>query len=61
MTPDELRARREALGLSRYALAKRLGVAESTVSRWERGLRRIERPEMLRLALDALSSSGDDG
>lgn len=49
-----LMAEREALGLTRYALAQRLGIAESTLSRWERGELRIERPQTLWLALRGL-------
>jgi len=37
MTPIELRARREALGLSQGLLADWLGVRQATVSRWEAG------------------------
>lgn len=35
MTPEELTARREALGLSGPELAREVGVAESTIWRWE--------------------------
>ena len=35
--PIELQARREALGLSQAALARILGVEQSTVSQWESG------------------------
>ena len=35
MTPNELAERRKALGLSQYALAKRLGTPNTTVMRWE--------------------------
>jgi len=37
MNPQELMRRRLALGLSRPALAHKLGVAPSTVWRWETG------------------------
>ena len=57
MTPAELRAAREALGLSQKALAKRLGVAQTSVLRWESGARRIEHPELLRLALAQLNAN----
>ncbi len=40
-TTADLRVRREALGLSRAWVARRLGVAEQTVSRWESGARAI--------------------
>ncbi len=41
MTPLELRARREALGLSQGLLASLLGNAQNTVSQWENGRRAI--------------------
>lgn len=41
MTPTELIARREALGLSQTTLADALGVKQNTVSGWETGKRGI--------------------
>lgn len=35
--PAEIRGRREALGLTQRQLARRLRIAESTLSRWETG------------------------
>lgn len=35
---DQIRAKRKALGLSGKAAARRLGVDEGTLSRWERGI-----------------------
>jgi putative zinc finger/helix-turn-helix YgiT family protein len=35
LTPQQIRERREALGLSGTKLAERLGVAQETISRWE--------------------------
>lgn len=52
MTPAELKAWRTLLGLSQPALARVLGVDPMTVSRWERGVRRI--PPYLPWALDGL-------
>ena len=37
MNAIELKCRREALGLSRDALADTLGVAEKSITRWEFG------------------------
>lgn len=36
-TPEEIRARREALGLTQQQLADEFGVAVSTLNRWENG------------------------
>lgn len=52
MTPEELIARRDALGLTAEELATRLGVSRVTVWRWEQGKRAI--PSMLDLALQTL-------
>lgn len=41
VNPLEVRARREALGLSQGLLASLLGVAQATVSNWEAGKRAI--------------------
>mgnify|MGYP001758200193 CR=1 FL=1 len=38
MNAIELKCRREALGLSRDALADTLGVAEKSITRWELSL-----------------------
>ena len=54
MTGQELRRRREALGLSQAQLAALVGVHANTVARWERGEVRIPHPGMLDLALEAL-------
>jgi DNA-binding transcriptional regulator YiaG len=37
LLPDEIRARREGLGLTQTELAGLLGIAEATLSRWETG------------------------
>ena len=59
MTPADLRAAREALGLTQKALAERLSVSENTVWRWEHPSGRwpVDRPGMLRLALEHLARS----
>ena len=52
MAGDELRKRREALGMTQEQLAGELGVAANTVARWERGERSI--PPHLSLALKSI-------
>jgi transcriptional regulator with XRE-family HTH domain len=54
VTGAELRERRERLGLTQSALASKLGTNQITISRWESDKLRIERPEMLDLALKAI-------
>lgn len=61
MTPADLKVAREALGLTQRALAERLGVPHTTVWRWETGKHPIERPLMLRLALERLADTRADG
>jgi len=56
VTGAELRALRNALGLSQRALGKELGVQQATVWRWESEAMPIERPRMMRLALEALAA-----
>lgn len=46
---ERLVAQRRALGISREALAKALGVDESTVFRWDTGRRRPSEPLKKRL------------
>lgn len=52
MNPDDLKNRREAMGMTQDQLATALGVDVMTVSRWERGIRGI--PPFLSLALKTL-------
>lgn len=52
MTKEELKQWRAASGYSQARLAKALGVASMTVTRWEMGIRSI--PPFLQLALKAL-------
>jgi transcriptional regulator with XRE-family HTH domain len=54
MTPEELKSRRESLGMTQDELAERLGVPTDTLSAWERGDGRPEAGEMLELAMDQL-------
>ena len=44
MSGEELRECRERLGLTQEQLAKQMGVHVMTVSRWERGARKIQTP-----------------
>jgi transcriptional regulator with XRE-family HTH domain len=52
MTPQELRAAREAMGITQQELADKLGVGQGTISRWEAGER--QPPPLLDLALERL-------
>ena len=55
MTPEEIRAARERLGMSQGRIAQRLGVDRGTWHRWERGRQAIRYPRILGLALRALA------
>lgn len=52
MTPEDLRARRKALGLSQQKLAEALGVTQHTVSRWEEGKMKLSAPRSLWLDVE---------
>jgi transcriptional regulator with XRE-family HTH domain len=54
MTPEELKQRREHLGMSEFELAERLGVEPATYLQWERGDGWPEAAGMLELAMDHL-------
>jgi transcriptional regulator with XRE-family HTH domain len=54
MDGQDLKRRREALGLSQAELGRLLGVMQNTVSRWELGLVVIRHPDILDLALWAI-------
>ena len=54
MTPEELKWRREQLGMTQDELAERLGAPLDTLSRWERGDNWPEAEGMLQLAMDQL-------
>ena len=52
LTPDDVVAARRQLGLTQAELARVLGIALTTLQRWELGLTRP--PPYLRLALERL-------
>jgi DNA-binding transcriptional regulator YiaG len=52
LTPDDVVAARRQLGLTQVELARVLGVALTTLQRWELGL--TKPPPYLRLALERL-------
>jgi len=54
MTPEELKQRREQLGITQEELAERLGVKMDTVSGWEHGDNWPDAEGMLELAMDQL-------
>lgn len=54
LEPEELRARRQALGYTAQALADELGVSQSAIARWEGGTRPI--PAVVAAQLDGLGS-----
>jgi len=47
---SRMRAIREELGLTRKAVAKRVGVSDSTLQRWEYGISQVSVKDFLRLA-----------
>lgn len=52
MSSSELKARREALGMTQARLARELEVDVITVSRWERGVYPV--PKYIELAMEAI-------
>lgn len=52
MKPEEMKQRREALGLTQAQLARELGLDSITVSRYERGVLSI--PKTVELALELI-------
>lgn len=59
MTPDELRSRRQALGLTQKQLGESLGIPDKTIARWEQGVFPIQHAVMLTLALSHLACAAD--
>lgn len=57
MTADEVKERRQALGLTQKDLAAQLGVDVTTVARWERG--EIKLNPLLDLAMRHLETVGE--
>ena len=66
MNAEELRHRREELGLSQAELAAALDVRRQTITEWETGARHVRMATVLALALEALQrrrereGEGDD-
>lgn len=54
MTPEELRERRTALGLTQEQLGDLIGKPRNTITRWESGSLAIRDQALLSLALEAL-------
>jgi transcriptional regulator with XRE-family HTH domain len=52
MKPEEMKRRREALGLTQVQLARVLGLDSITVSRYERGVRPI--PKTVEMAFELI-------
>jgi transcriptional regulator with XRE-family HTH domain len=57
VTGEQLRTRRQALGLSQRQLVMLLDVSWQTIGLWERVKHLIRWPVMLRVALDAIEAS----
>jgi transcriptional regulator with XRE-family HTH domain len=60
VTGDELRAERQARGLTQRQLAEALGVTTNTVARWERGEMAIKFPRMVAAVLAQLPAAGSN-
>lgn len=54
MTPDEIRARRKAAGLTYADVASELGLHTRTIERWETGVTTPSRADLI--ALDVIFS-----
>lgn len=57
MTPNQLKERRHALGMSQKAAARALGVAPRTYQNWEMGVV-LKLPPLLEAALERLERVG---
>ena len=55
MSKEELREFRKRMGYSQIELAAVLGLAQNTISRWEKGTAPIGHPIVLRLAMERLA------
>ena|SRR5215471_3488965 len=60
MTGADIRARRQALGLSQAQLARALGVSRLTVAHWEQGVQRPANPAVISRVLDTLVRESDE-
>lgn len=59
MTGNELKERRQKLGLTQTDLANHWKVPQATISRWESGKHKIEHAEILNEALKNLEKEYD--
>jgi DNA-binding transcriptional regulator YiaG len=60
ITPEAIRAIREALGISQEAFARRVGVAYNTVNRWEKGKNLPKSTPIIVKILEVASEAGVD-
>jgi DNA-binding transcriptional regulator YiaG len=60
MTPETIRAIRDALGLSQEAFARRVGVAYNTVNRWEKGKSLPKSTPIIEKILELAREAGAD-
>lgn len=57
MTADDLKARRESLGLTQAQLAAALGVNRRSLEAWEQGRYRLVHPHLIDQALKRLEQT----
>jgi DNA-binding transcriptional regulator YiaG len=60
MTPEIIRAIRDALGVSQEAFARRVGVAYNTVNRWEKGKSLPKSTPIIERILELAREAGAD-